>query len=349
MKVSGLDYRFSPPHQKRGDASPRFVSPMRSGPARRIPPHVRLSRTLSRVGTLLVLLAVAGLLIAIPARAAYGGADSEEYSWSNGPVQCVFNGTLPTVTVSATALVDNGLGAGLVAVNEMSSAGTPVATALMNSTVWDPEDQSSSSWYKMNYTEQVNVTNAATPGKTLGTSSIAITFSLARPPGNSSVSDQVAFQVSIDQWPWQSPHDTLALVVPMWSAFSTAEHVVVPSSTTSRIDNVQNSTGTSVEYFAAGSSATTGSGVVVGVTPQTTLTDGIATTTLTFGPGAGNASALTYEATLGITLNTRVLGLPLYDYVAVAGGAGLVALVVGVGTRTIRRHPSDLTYVEEPQ
>jgi hypothetical protein len=323
---------------------------MRSGSPPSGIPRVRLSRALPRVGTLLVLLAVVGLLAASPARAAYGGADSPgPYEWANASVLCVFNGTLPSVTVSAVGLNDTGMGAGLDLINEISPIGGVVATAVMSSADWDPTNNSSAGWYVMNYSQPVNVTSVTAPIHVLGSAGITILFSLNRTSTNVAVADQVTLQLSILDWPWQNSSDTLALVVPIWSAFSTTEHMVVVSPSAPRVESVQSSNGQPLEYFAAGVSATTATGASVSVSPQTSLTNGIATTTLTLGPGAGGARALAYEATLGITPSTRVLGLPLYDYAAVAGGAGLVALAVGVGTRRIRRRPSDLTYVEESE
>jgi hypothetical protein len=346
VKVSGLDYPFSRPHQKRGDASPPFTSLMRSGPSLGSP-RARLSRTLPGLASLLVLCAVVSLLAVSPARAAWGGAQSQPYQWTNGNVLCVFNATLPSVTVSADGVNDTGMGAGLDQINELSSTGATVASAVMSSVAWDPVNQSSSEWFVMNYSEPVNVIPASAPSAPAGTVLVTISFALDRSLANASLADQVGFQLTIQGWPWQSHQDTLALVVPIWSAFATTEHVVVGTSTSPRVESVRTSSGQPLEYFEAGTSASTGTGVPVTVAAQTTLTNGIATTTLTLGSGAGGASTLAYSATLGITPGTRVLGLPLYDYAAVAGGAGLVALVVGVGTRRVRRQPSDLTYVEE--
>lgn len=313
-------------------------------------PRAPLSRALPQAASLLVLFGVAALLAVTPARAAYGGNDYASYQWTNGSVLCVFNETLPSVTMSAVDRNGTGLGAGLDQVNEVSpSTGQVVATANMSSLVWDPQNASSASAYAMSYSENVSVTSATTATTSLGSAEVTILFSLDRYPTAATEADQVSFQVSILSWPWQGAQDTLALVVPMWSAFATTEHLVVGSPTTPRIESVQTSNGQPLEYFEAGGSATTGTGESVGVSAQTTLTGGVATTTLTLGYGVGGAGQLTYEATLGITPSTRVLGLPLYDYAAVAGGAGLVALVVGVGTRRVRQRVSDLTYVEESE
>jgi hypothetical protein len=349
VKVSGLDHRFPPPHQKRGHPSPPFSLSMRSESSGGTP-CARLSRTLPQVGTLLVLFTLAALLAVSPVRAAYGGADSETYEWTNGSVLCVFDATLPSVTVSATDLNHTGMGAGMDQINEISPTGTVVASALMTSAAWDPSNNSTSQWFIMNYSEPVNVTSPGNPSNVLGLTWITITFALDRTPANATLADEVNFQLAIQEWPWLNSSDTLSLVVPVWSAFSTVEHVVVGSPNPARVESVRNSTGQPLEFFEAGTSATTGTGQAVAVSAATTVSAaGVATTTLTLGHGAGGASALTYAATLGITPSTRVLGLPLYDYAAVAGGAGLVALAVGVGTRRVRRHPSDLTYVEEPQ
>jgi hypothetical protein len=349
VKVSGLDYRFSLPHQKRGDASSPWIVPMRSVSCRRGTPRVRLSRTLPQVGTLLVLLAVVGVLAASSARAAYAGEDSNSYAWSNGSVTCVFSGTLPSVTVSATGLNDTGMGVSLAQIDEASPLGIVVAIAAVNAAAWEPANASSSEWYTLNYAEFMNVTSTTTPAHSLGQAWVSIGFALNRTPPNATLADVVAFQLSVQDWPWQSAADGLALVVPIWSAHSTSEHMTVSSASSPRVESVRNSNGQPLEYFEVGTTATTNTGAPVPVTSQTTIADDVATTVLTLGHGAGGATELTYQATLGITPNTRVLGLPLYDYLAVASGAGLVALVVGVGARRVRQHPSDLTYVEESE
>ncbi|MGC2289141.1 MAG: hypothetical protein WA688_04715 [Thermoplasmata archaeon] len=320
---------------------------MRSVPLPRVSLGVPLSRALPRVGTLLVLLGFVALFAVTPVRAGYG--DDGAYAWSNGPVLCVFNDSLPAVTVSATSLNGTGMGAGLDQINEVSPMGVPVASAVMSSVEWDPENTSSAAAFGMNYSESVPVVSAGPPVQHDGAVLVTLLFGLDRTPTSAPQADQVSFQLSIQGWPWQSPQDTLALVVPIWSAFATTEHVVVGSPSSPRVESVRTANGQSMEYFEAGAFANATAGAPISVAANTTITAGIATTTLTLGAGAGGASALSYQATLGITPSTRVLGLPLYDYAAVAGGAGLVALVVGFGTRRVRRRPSDLTYVEEAE
>ena len=308
-------------------------------------PRVRLSRTLPRAGALLVLLAVVGALSIASAGATY--VDPESYMWTNGSVTCEFNDSLPSVVVSPNALDDAGIGMALGQITEESTSGVADAIAVPSTAEWEPENASSAQSYAMNYSEYVNVTNATDTARTVGQAWVSLSFSLNRTPPNATLADVVSMQLSIQNWPWQSARDTLALVIPLWSEYSGTEHVLVNSSSSSRVESVNNSDGHPDEYFEAGLSASTGTGAVMSVSPQTTVVGGIATTTLTFGPGAGGATDVAYQATLGITPSTRVLGLPLYDYLAVAGGAGLVALVVGVGTRRVREGPSDLTYVEE--
>jgi hypothetical protein len=322
---------------------------MRSVPRPRGTPRVRLSRTLPRVGTLLVLFAVAGVLSVSSAQAAYTGQGSQSYGWTNGTVMCVFGATLPSVTVSATALNGTGIAAALGPITEVSPSGVPIAMAVPSTIPWEPVNASSSEWLMMNYSQFVSVTNATNPSQTLGQAWVSVSFALNQTPPNATLADLVAFQLSIQEWPWHSANDSLALSVSTWSADSASEHVTVSSPTSPRVENVNNSNDHVQEYFEAGLTATTGIGAVLSVTPHTVLAGGIATTTLTLGRGAGGASAITYQATLGITPSTPVLGLPLYDYLAVAGGAGLVALVVGVGVRRVREEPSDLTYVEETE
>jgi hypothetical protein len=346
LKVSGLDHRISLPHQKRGHAFPPFALPMRSASFHRGFPRVRLSRTLSRAGTLLVLFGLVGLLAVSSARA-YPAADITTYQWSNTDVTCLFNNSTPAVTVSASDRTETGMGVGLDQMAELSPTGETLALASVSSTDWYPQNQSTDQAFVMNYVGTMNVTDVLT-SQVAGLVNVSVNFTLIK-SASAPAGDEVGFQVGISGWPWQSPTDTLALVVPIWSAFATTEHVAVASHTAPTVDSVLTSNGQTLEYFEASPSATTSLDATIPVSAYTSITNGIATTTLTLGHGVGGASALAYEATLGISPSTRILGLPLYDYAAVAGGAGLVALVVGVGTRQIRRRPSDLTYVEEEE
>ena len=324
---------------------------MRSVPLPNGSPRVRLSRTLPRAGTLLVLVAIVTLLAATPVRATPGGGPPPpvSYGWQNSSVLCVFNASLPSVTLSAPGSRGTGMGVGLDQITELSLIGSPVATAVMSSVVWDPTDTSSATTYVMGYSQTVPVTATASPSPRVGSVLVQLTYALIRSPANPTQADQVSVQLSIQHWPWQGAQDTLALVVPVWSAFATSEHVVVGSATSTRVDSVSTANGQSREYFQADTFATTTPGSSVAVTAYTTVSAGKGSTTLTFGAGVGGAPSLTYRATLGITPSTHVLGLPLYDYAAVAGGAGLVALVVGAGTRSLRGRPSDLTYVEDTE
>ncbi|MCI4352174.1 MAG: hypothetical protein L3K14_02135 [Thermoplasmata archaeon] len=323
---------------------------MRSVPLPNGSPRVRLSRTLPRAGPLLVLAAVVAVLALTPAGATWGGNPPPvAYGWNNGSVLCAFNASLPSVTVSAQGSSGTGMGVGLTQITELSPQGVVVASAVMGSVVWDPNDTSSTTAFVMSYGETVPVTSPTAPTPPVGSVQVNLSYSLARSPTSLAQANQVSVQVLIQHWPWQNVQDTLALEVPIWSAFATSEHVVVGSATSPRVDSVSSANGQSLEYFQAATSATTTAGSPVAVTAHTTVMAGKGSTTLTFGTGAGGASSLTYQATLGITPSTQVLGVPLYDYAAVAGGAGLVALAVGAGTSRIRRRPSDLTFVEEDE
>jgi len=346
VNVPRLDHSFPRPHQKRGETLLPWLLPMRSVPFPNGSPSARLSRALPRTGTFLVLLAIVALLSVGSARAAWSGSPSSPYAWSNGSVLCVFNDSLPSVTVSASSLTGTGMGVGLDQLSELAPSNAAVASAVMSSVVWDPSNESSAQWFVMNYSQTVPVMSVAAPSHSVGSVQIALNLALARGSADASHADQVSFQLSILNWPWQSPQDTLALEVPIWSAVSTSEHIVVGSPSSTRVESVSNASGQPMEYFQASDSANGTSGAMA-VSAHTVVVAGKGSTTLSFGSGAGGSKAIAYQATLGITPGTRVLGLPLYDYIAVAGGAGLLALVVGVGTRRVRRRPSDLTYVEE--
>lgn len=353
MTVSPLDYRFPQPHQKRGHAFVPFYRTMRSGPRPRGSPRVRLSRTLPRAGPLLVLFAVAGLLALTPARAAWPGDEYGAYQWSNGSMLCVFNDSAPSVTVSAANLNGTGMGVALAGIQERSATGSLVAWANFSGVQWEPANESTSHAYTMGYSEVVPVDNATNPAQ-IWSATVGLTVSLDRTPVNATQADQASFQLSILDWPWQSSGDTLSVMVPLWSAVASTEHVVVSAPSSPTIDSVLNTNDRMMEYFAAGPTAAAifapPAGTAVPVSAHTELASASAAlATLTIGSGAFGATTVTYSATLGIAPTTRVLGIPLYDYAAVAGGAGLVTLVVGLGTRRVRRRISDLTYVEEAE
>lgn len=319
----------------------------------RVPsPHeirsVRLSRTVPRVGTLLVLLAVAALVAVAPARATTWPA-TPSYVWSNGTLTCVFNASTPTVNVSASALSRTGMGIGLDQVLELTPAGTTVAAATVRSVTWDPTNASSNQWFEMDYSQAVPVLSASLPSHQVGTAQVGLTFSLVRNLSLPVRADQVSIALTVGSWPWQGAPDRLAFVVPLWSDVPSVEHMEVSSATSPTVQSVSSSTGQPQEYFTAGATARTGSGSTIPVTAASTVAGGNATMVLTLAPAVSGASLVTYQATAGISPTTPVLGIPLYVYAAVAGGAGLVALFVGVGTRQIRRRPSDLTYVEESE
>jgi hypothetical protein len=308
---------------------------------------VRLSRALPRVATLLVILVAVGLLTVAPARAATWTSNTS-YAWGNGTVNCLFNATAPAVAASATQRNGTGMSLALERIDERNSSGAPVATAVMGAVPWDPVNTSTGQWFVMNYTRALPVTNPSVPSQQYGTVNLTLDFSLIR-----NLSDPTARQVTvalaIDGWPWQSSQDRLALVVPIWSTFPGAEHIVTGSSTDSTVASVSTASGQTLESFTAGVSATANAGGNIPVSAQSTLAGGVATVTLTLGAGVGGATSIAYGATLSILPSAAVLGLPLYDYAAVAGGAGLVALFVGVGTGRLRRRPSDLIYVEESE
>lgn len=348
MKVSRLDHRIPPPHQKQGDAPFPWSLTMGSASSTRIRPRVRLSRTPPRAAALLVLLGAVALLASAPAQASSWSTNAT-YAWGNGVMTCVFNATSPTATVSAADRTGSGMGLGLTSVAEVTPGGAPVATATVGTVAWDPVNDTTAQWFEMNYTGSVAVMTTGSPVHSVGAVQLTFLFSLVRNVSAPGPAAQVLFSLTVSGWPWQSPSDLLTLTLPVWSAFPATEHIVLGSHGSPTVQSVSTANGQPLEYFQAGASANGTSGAPIPVTVVSVLSGGEAATTLTIGPGVGGASTLTYESTLGLPLATPVLGLPLYDYLAVAGGAGLVALAVGVGTRQIRRRPSDLTYVEESE
>jgi hypothetical protein len=320
----------------------RWSSPHNPRPPRR-PRSLRWASVLCFAAAIVAVLSVA------PAEASWSGGSGPSYQWSNGNVLCIFNASLPSVTVSASGRADSGLVAGLGQITELAPNGAVVARAATSAVAWDPSINSSATTFVMSYSQTIPVSSASSPAQNLGSVLVALNFGLPR-SASTSLADQVSVALSITHWPWQNTtSDTLALILPLWPAVASSEHLVLASPNATRIDSVSSVSGQTLEYFQAGSWAQGPSGSSISVSALTTLSGGVASTILLLGPGAGGATTLTYQATIGILPGTSVLGLPLYDYLLVAGSAGLVTLVIGLGTRQLRRRPSKLTYVEESE
>ncbi len=310
-------------------------------------PRVRLSRTLPRVGTLLVLLAVAALVAVTPARAA--SSDYGPYSWSNGTVLCVFNDTQPSVTVSATDLNGTGMSAGLDQIAELSPSGTPVTNAVISSVTWNPVDDSTATAFVMNYSDSVPVTSPGTPSHVVGAVQVTVNFTLHRNPTGASQADQVSFQLSIHGWPWQNTQDTLATIVPIWSAFTRRS---TSSSGRSRVP-VSRASGRPTANRSSPPRPVpprTRRGFLGrGLSPDNELPPPSRPRPSLSGRGSGGLSSLPTRPHWGLT---RAPGCSAFRCMITPPSRaerGWSPSSWAMGTRRLRRHPSDLTYVEEPE
>lgn len=313
-------------------------------------------RTKYRPATSLYLVfATVPLLLALPAVSADTPAWSTSLnptSWTNGVVLCNFEPNTPSVAVSAPQLANSGLSVGVGDIEEVTPNGTVVAVATLGSFGWTSQNISNDDQFALAYSGSGPVRPSGTPTATVGQVSVDVAYLLPAYDGATAGNvSSVAMQIQISQWPWQVVGDALLLSIPLAPAFPGTEHLVASSATSSAVGSVSNESGRTLEYLAIGSEAiatdSNGNSVSVGVSPQVALKPDSGTVALLFGTGAGSFQAVNYTAHIGIVLPATIAGLPIYDFVLVGAIAIVIALVIGVTTRRIRRGPSDLIYVGE--
>jgi hypothetical protein len=184
----------------------------------------------------------------------------------------------------------------------------------------------------------------------VGSVAVRVTYSLNLSARGQSISNVVAMNLEIRDWPWQSSIDMLRATLSFSPAYNGTERLVTGGGPGSLFTSVSNRTGVPREYFVAGTQAAiSGSATpaMIGVSSHLTLRSQTAQVSLTFGNQSEKFSSLNYSSIVGIVVTPVALGPPSYDYALVGGGAGLVALLVGIGVRQLRRRPSNLLYTED--
>jgi len=276
-------------------------------------------------------------------------------SWTNGEVLCVFQPSAPEVAVSASDLANSGVTVAIASVEEVSSSGAVVATTPSSGFTWQVENRSTSLWYDESYSANLTVGPSATSVRSLGTVALRIDFLLAVSyvEGATENLTAVTMELSLSGWPWQASADHLVVFLSLVPSYPGTEHFETPASGSAMVTSVSNETGRSLEYFAAGTEATvegaTGPSTATPVAPTWTIAPAAATVGLSVGTNVAQFSAMNYTAHVGIVLPASVAGLPLSDYLLVGGSAALIAAVVGLELRRVRRRPSDLIFVEEEE
>lgn len=303
---------------------------------------------------------LAVVLLLLPSAAAVGRGTAmplgqampTSVAWSNGAVLCQFAIAQPTVNVSAVSVPGPSVVSTFGAVVEWGTSGgslVPVARALASGP-WTIQNVSfGDTTFAMQYTGHFPEQNLAVAGaQPLGQVSLTLVYSLPAYAGPAASSHVVTFTVTVSNWSWVTPGDALELSLPFAASGPMASPFVLSSGQVSA-DLAQGGSagqmyvrpGTEVQQVGAG-----GTVRAEPVAPTIVLAPSLAVVKVNL-TGAGGLTAASYTSEIGFSPGTQVLGLPLYDYAAVVGLAGLTALMLAGLTRRIRRTPSDLTYVEE--
>ncbi len=309
------------------------------------------------VGAILLALVVPVLLV--PAAAASDGAvpgwTDGAVSWTNGTVLCEFNPGSPGVTASSPALSQTGLSVGLSSIEEVNATGGTPAVASMYDATWLVTNLSSDDAFDLAFSSQVPLVDPVSQA-TVGSASVEVQFVLPAYAGADSGSvNQVTLEVGVSNWTWQASGDTLALLFPIAPAFPDHEQLIAPTAGGATVRSLSTQTGDPLETFTAATNATVvppgGPSTLVAAAPTFTIQPELGFVTLAIGNAStGSFQSMNYTAVVNVVgLPSTVLGLPLYDYALVAGGAGFVCVVVAAGVRRVRQRTSDLIYVEDDE
>jgi hypothetical protein len=308
----------------------------------------------SHRGTELAVLSVAlflGALLAgtaAPAVAESTAWDPDPISWTNGVVLCQFAAAAPTVSVSDDSQNGTGLTVGMSAMSEVAPNGSTVANANLSAAHWTISNVSTDDAFDLAFTAVVPF--VAPSG---GSANVRIDYVLPAYEGSSNgATNTVAVNVSIANWTWQATGDHLAVSFFAMPSFPESESLTHPSNSSWMFSNSRNSSGDELEWMQANTvgtaQLTSGENISISATPTMSVwTPEWAILSVAFGSGAANFRSLNYTSVIGVVLPSTIAGIPLVYFAAVGGAAVLVSLGIAVVTRSVRRRPSDLTYVEE--
>jgi hypothetical protein len=312
-------------------------------------PHTRSFGHAS--AAILVLLLITASLLGAPASASSTSPLYEHLdwsgAWSNGLVLCEFQLGQPTVSVSALSLDDTGLNATLAGVQEWGPSGL-VAGWYGSAANWSEANVSNSSALTLEYSAQLP---EGVPGATeLGDVTANVVYSLpASPSSGAGAGNLVSMTVRLSNLTVPAPADSLRLMLALSPAYVQNEHLEGQPDG-GRVTSVWDLNSTPLEVFDAGSSArlTNSSGSSeVGAVPGSMVSEESASVNVSVGSAPGEYRSISYVSQVGIVLPTTVLGVPTYIYVGVVGIAGLICVVVAVGSRSVRRRRSPLMSPDE--
>jgi hypothetical protein len=270
-------------------------------------------------------------------------------AWSNGLVLCEFQLRQPTVSVSALSLDDTGLNATLAGVQEWGPSGL-VAGWYGFAVNWSEANVSNSSALTLEYSAQLPEGVPGAPQ--LGDLTAGVAYSLpVSPSSGSSSGDLVSMTIRLSNLTVPASADSVRLMLALSPAYVQNEHLEGQPGG-GRVTSVWDLNSTPLEVFDAGTSArlTSSSGSSnVGAIPGSMVTEESALVNVSVGSAAGEYRSVSYVSQVGIVLPSTVLGVPTYIYVGVMAFAGLICVVVAIGSRTVRRRRSPLMSPDEEE
>jgi hypothetical protein len=310
--------------------------------------HGPLPRTGLGVVALTVVLGVLFAGIAAPAIAVSPAWDPDPISWTNGVVLCQFAAAAPTVSVSDDSQNGTGLTVGMSGMAEVAPNGSLIAVANLSAAHWSISNVSTDDAFDLAFVATVPFAQPSA-----GSASVRVDYVLPAYDGSSNgATNTVAVNVSVANWTWEASGDHLAMSFFATPSFPESESLTHPSNSSWMFSNSRNSSGTELEWMQADTVGTarpsSGGNVSISAAPTMSVwTAEWAILSVAFGSGAGDFRSLNYTAVVGVVLPSTIAGIPLVDFAAVGAAAVLVSVGIAAVTRSLRRRPSDLTYVDE--
>lgn len=296
----------------------------------------------------LAVLLVVGLLLAVstpssPVHQAGKGAWIHPDTFGNGMVQTVLSPSAPAMTVAAQGQAGSyGLYAGLGGLEEVSSVGGVLATADLASTHWTVRDSSGPAGLSMSYNASVPVIPrhgvAGAPAKV-----IVLMVNPAGPQAPAAGASAVTMTITVNNWPWIHPVDSLTLLLPIWPNDTTSEHLAEGGTNT--MNCVGNDSQQAQEFFTWGGQVIAvdpkGTDVTLATAASVTGSPQNSTVAVVLPGSSAGYAQYQYAVHLGILFTPPVASVPMVDGLVGVGIGGLVllALVAGI-RRTWSRPPS---------
>jgi hypothetical protein len=275
---------------------------------------------------------------------------TSQYNGSNGVVSMHLSDLGPAVTVSSARGSDPyGMYAGLGGIEELGSVGTVLSYANFSSTGWTVSNQSSAGRLSIGYAADMIVDRHG-GGNT--SSPAGVTVLITAPGGSGasvSAATNVTLAISISEWPWLHPKDTLALLLPLWPSNTSSAHLA--DGGTDTMNCVASDSNASKEYFswAPQVEATDASGDVLSLAPSTAVLGGGPNATLeVLVPGVSSGLVgLQYAVTIAVVTHLGGASLPESEVLAAGLGAGIVGIALCIQFRATWARSSSLQRAEE--